>query len=176
MCWWSPGPHSPFTAGFWGLRLYNVNRRSKQDPNGLKLDKWNICSAQMLLIFQDVQLREKRIWKVLNCLLNTFIVSALNLDANMPTLKWSGKLLQFWVHSIMWKITSCILSWKVSLIREGSLELNTGSFFKNPQKSSSVKLFIDTIWNPNWTCLCLFKEPFVCDSVLPKIRLCLPAK
>lgn len=130
MCWWSPGPHFPFTAGFWGLRLYNVNRRSKQDPNGLKLDKWNICSAQMLLIFQDVQLREKRSWKVLNCLLNTFIVSALNLDANMPTLKWSGKLLQFWVHSIMWKITSCILSWKVSLIREGSLELNTGSFLK----------------------------------------------
>lgn len=90
--------------------------------------------TQMLLIFQDVQLSEKRSWKVLNCLLNTFIVSALNLDANMPTLKWSGKLLQFWVHSIMWKITSCILSWKVSLIREGTLELNTGSVFKKSSK------------------------------------------
>ena len=32
VCWWSPGPYSPFKAGFWGLSLYNVNRRSKQDP------------------------------------------------------------------------------------------------------------------------------------------------
>lgn len=129
MCWWSPGPYSLSKSGFWRLRLYNVNRRSKQDP----VD-WSLTSETYVRTnaadFPRCAAEGKRSWKVLNCLLNTFIVSALNLNANMPTLKWSGKLLQFWVHSIMWKITSCILSRKVSLIREGSIELNTGSLLK----------------------------------------------
>lgn len=124
-----PWPTLSFQGWFLGTEALMLIEGQSKTP---RTEAWQVkhMFAQMLLIFQDVQLREKRSWKVLNCLLNTFIVSALNLDANMPTLKWSGKLLQFWVHSIMWKITSCILSWKVRLIREGSLELNTGSFLK----------------------------------------------
>lgn len=61
---------------------------------------------------------------------------------------------------------------KISLIREGSLELNTGSFLKTLKNllwwdDSSI-----TIWNPKGTCLCFF----VCILILPKIELCFVCK
>lgn len=55
--------------------------------------------AQMLLFFHDIMLKKKL--EGVKFLLHTFIVLALNLNTNMPTLTSSEKTLHSWVHSIM---------------------------------------------------------------------------
>lgn len=71
-----PWPNFPFKGWFLGTEAYNVNQRSKQDPMDQSLtSETYVCTNAADFPRCVAEGGKKLSWKVLNCPLNTFILS-----------------------------------------------------------------------------------------------------